>query len=216
MVFLLIPAIICRFFKINHSCRFMMLIATPKTSSRIPFTKTRMVFKHPLCTPWFQHYLSSLHRVTFWDVHLKVNLIQSKPNFPKLKPKSFEFTKSFCTRINVGLSSKTIKSAFGVKFYGDPVISGVIRNLFSTTTTNIFQKLSNSCCTISGHAPVVCRVQQKKNINWSLKSDTASHLRAFRFTSVHAVFSAVVYKIDYVKFSRILKKCVLSAMIKNA
>ena len=34
----------------------------------------------------------------------------------------------------------------------------------------------------------------EKNISSVLKSDMASHLRDFRFTSVHAVFSAVIYK----------------------
>jgi len=41
---------------------------------------------------------------------------------------------------------------------------------------------------------VVCRVQWKKISGSLLKSDTAFHLRAFRFTSVRAAFPAVIYK----------------------
>jgi hypothetical protein len=58
----------------------------------------------------------------------------------------------------------------------------------------IFFKNSRSCCTFVGHTLVVCRVQRKKISGSSLKSDTAFHLRAFRFTSVRAVFPAVIYK----------------------
>jgi hypothetical protein len=35
----------------------------------------------------------------------------------------------------VGLFSKTVEPAFGVKLYGHPVISGVTRNLFRATAT---------------------------------------------------------------------------------
>jgi hypothetical protein len=93
----------------------------------------------------------------------------------------------------------------GDKHHGHPIVSGVTRNLFSITTTYNFQNLSNSCCTFQGHTLVVCHVQQKKISGSSLKSDTAFHLRAFRFTSVRAVFPAVIYKffeiLDQIRYS---------------
>ena len=110
----------------------------------------------------------------------------------------------------------------GDKHHGHPIVSGVTRNLFRATAGYIFQNFSRSCCTFLGHTLVVCRVQRKKISGNSLKNDTASHLRAIHFTSVHAVFPAVVYKngkrilpISGFEFVVILCSMVVFYILKN-
>jgi len=121
-------------------------------------------------------------------------MVSSETKLTKFKTKSFTFPECVKTSVNMDLFSETHIPVMGDKHHGHPIVSSITRNLFSITTTYNFQNLSNSCCTFQGHTLVVCRVQRKKISGSSLKSDTAFHLRAFRFTSVRAVFPAVIYK----------------------
>ena len=137
MTLQLTPTICRRFFQINHPSRLMVFISTPETTTWISLSKSRMHFKHFLSAVRLQHNLRILQRVPFWNVHRKVNMISSKTEVSELESKPFEFTKSLGTGIDMGLFSKTVIPAFGVKLHHDPVVSCVMRWLFIASATFI-------------------------------------------------------------------------------
>ena len=105
----------------------MVLIPTPEPTRWVPFAEPGMLLKNPFCAMGLKHNFSFLKRISFGDVHWEVNMNSREPELSKLKTKSFEFTESLNARVDVGLFSKTIVPAFGVKLHRDPVVPCVMR-----------------------------------------------------------------------------------------
>jgi len=55
----------------------------------------------------------------------------SEAKLTELESERFEFTESLGASVDVGLFAETVVSALGVKLHGDPVVSCVMRWLFS-------------------------------------------------------------------------------------
>ena len=150
----------------------MVLVSAPESTVRIPFPESWMSFKHFLGTSRFQHNLSILHHVPFWNVHGEVNMIPSKSKGTKLESKLFKFTKSLNTGIDVGLLSETVISTYDVELHRDPIVPCVMCELFIASAIIIFHIFICSCCTVRGQTVMVCRVQQKKGMVYPEKKGT--------------------------------------------
>jgi len=139
MVIWLISEVSTRLFKIFPSRGFLMVISTPESITWIMFSKPRKGFKHFPCSISFDYNLRSLNRISFWDVHQEVNMVQGEAKVAELESKTFQLAKSLDAGVNVDLLSKTIISVVGDKHHGHPVISGVTRNLFRAIAIFIYQ-----------------------------------------------------------------------------
>jgi hypothetical protein len=82
-----------------------------------------------------QHDLSGFDRVSFRDVHQKVNMVQSETKVTELKPEAFEFMERLDTSVDVRLFSETSIPVMGDKNHRHPIVTGVTRNLFRATAT---------------------------------------------------------------------------------
>ena len=141
MVFFLISEVLTWFLKICKTSWLMVFIATPETASWIPSPKSRVFFKYPFCTAWFQNNLCIQNRVLFRYVHLEVNMVSSKTKLSEFKTKSFTFLQCFETSVDMGLFSKAHIPVMGDKHHRHPIISGVTRNLFRATASCPFQNM---------------------------------------------------------------------------
>ena len=134
-----------------------------------------------------------MNGISLGNVDLKVYMVFGEAEFAELKPKAFQVMERLDTGVNVALFSEVSVSVVCWKHHGYPVVSCVSRWLFIASAIYIFHKVFFSCRVLKGQAESLPHAT-KKEYGLSGEKETASHLRALRFTSVHAVFSALVYK----------------------
>ena len=86
---LLITEVLAGFLQVHYAGRGMTFVPAPETTAWVSFPESRMYLKHLFCTVGFKHTLSILHRVSFWDVHLEMNMVPGEPKVTELEPKAF-------------------------------------------------------------------------------------------------------------------------------
>jgi len=154
-----------------------MFIPTPESTAWVSLSEAREGFKHFLSCVGFEHDLSGLDGVLFWDVHQEMDMVEGKTEFSKLEPESFQVVERLEKDVDIDLFSETVIPVMGDEHHGHPVITGVTRNLFRATAIyNIIHKVFCSCRTFRGQANA-CRVRQKQiSFVWR-KRDATFHLR---------------------------------------
>jgi len=150
-----------------------------------------MSLKHSLGTPGLQHDLGILHRVSFWDVHLEVDMGSSKTKIPKGEPESFQFVERLFARFDVRLLPETVEPIFRHQHHRHPIIPGVTHTLFIAPASYTYHSTLFSCRAIKGADLYGLPRATKLQCGFMLKKDEpAFHLRVLRFASDHAVFPA--------------------------
>jgi len=142
----------------------MMFVPTPKTTTRAPFPKSRMLFKHFLSTMGLQHDFCLFKRIALGDIYLEMYVNPTEAKLTELESERFEFTESLGAGVDVGLFSETVVSTFGVKFHGYPVVSCVMRWLFIASATYSFHIVFCSCRTVYRAGWTACCVRQERNL----------------------------------------------------
>jgi hypothetical protein len=205
MMSLLITNVLTGLFQVFSPRGLMVLISTPKTTSRKSLSETWMTFKNMFCTPRLQHNLCILDRILFGQINLEMNMIASKTKILEFKTKSPHFIKSSHTGVDVRLLPETAMPVLGDKNHGHPVISGVTRNLFRATATYIFQNYSSCRANKVQARSGLPRATYFRNC-YSEKKVSTFHLRTFVTLSPRSILGLKIKKLRTIL--KILINCV--------
>jgi len=157
-----------------------MLVPAPESTAWVSLSEAREVLKHFLGRIGFEHDLSGLNGVLFWDVHQEMDMVECKAEFPELKTETFQVVERLEKGFDIDLFSKTVIPVVGDEHHGHPVITGVTRNLFRAIANYIYHTIFFSCRTFRGQAKCLPRATKNRYSLIGEKRDAAFHLRVLR------------------------------------